>query len=283
MHVCLPTLTPCVSIGMINPMKTASPIRWLQRLFGSTDYHLSSQYIAACQWAERYDQSLTPEAAKLALQHAIARLDDRIRGSLALENKFLDLLKFDATALAALFAIQQLRPAVLSAWLLAAFVCLVVSMLLCLRGRQADPAPVRATARDVLEGIGQADCPEAWLACSIHITVEAMQVTSETAANRYDFATKCTAAADRASRSSSNPFLLPSLPQRIAPVAFNLIPGKQVVVPDFASRMQPSTLHRLGDHFDRQPQSTGRIGSQQPFPIFNHDACHVPFPSAQCR
>lgn len=165
------------------------------RLVSIADYTSSAAYLAASRWAADYDQQLSPDAAKLALQHALARLDDQLRCSVALESKLLELLKFDATATAALFAIQQLRSTPVSNWLIASFASLLASMVLCLLARKADKAAVRATVRSVLDGIGHVDVPETWLACSIHTTIEAMKATQDVVADRYDAATTLTVVA----------------------------------------------------------------------------------------
>jgi len=170
-------------------------LSYFRRLVCSTDYQSSAAFLSAARWAETYDQRLTADASKLALEHALARLDDSLRCSVGLETKLLELLKFDATVLAALFAIQQLSNAALSAWIVASFSCLLGSMVLCLLARKADKVAVRASVRSVLDGIGKVDAPATWLACSIHMTVEAMQATQEVVADRYDAATLFTVAA----------------------------------------------------------------------------------------
>lgn len=168
----------------------ATRLNKLLSLFRNTHWSASSRYHAAVDWSARFSHAgFTPEVARLTLEHARSRLDDRLRGNAILESRLLELLRFDATLLAGIFAFNRLAQLQLSICLVASFVCLLASMLICLRARMAMSGPVRASIRDVLDNIAQAESPETWLACSIHQTVEGMQVTSDLAADRYDAAT----------------------------------------------------------------------------------------------
>jgi hypothetical protein len=159
-------------------------------LIQSSDFERTERYKSAVTWSSASTAELEDQGkAELALQHAKARYEDRLRGNAILDDRLNELLKFDGTVLAALFAVAKLGQTIPSAWLSAAFGCLLLSMALCLRARCAADSPVSASIRSVVDGLANVDHPHTWLARSLHMTVEGMQVQGDVKADRLNVAT----------------------------------------------------------------------------------------------
>jgi hypothetical protein len=166
---------------------------FFDRLFRNPDPETSPAYIEASAWAGEFQPRYDPSIEDLILESARQRYDDQRQALAALDAKLSDLLRFDAAIAVGLFAVVRITATRPNPWLLASFAILVAAMSLCIFARRAFARPVRASVREILDGIHTADRPKSWLAASVHLVVVAIDDTATRAALRLNVASYLTA------------------------------------------------------------------------------------------
>jgi len=142
--------------------------------------------VPACQEQEAWVGSYRPPAearGEFALDHARRVYDEFLPRSDVLDGKAADLLR--AAGLLATLLIGFARYAEISVWSMVwSLVCFLLTMIVATIARTPMRRPAQASIRVVLESAHLTDNPTAWLAASLHRTVQQHRVVLDWKARR---------------------------------------------------------------------------------------------------
>lgn len=179
--------------------------RWekARYLFCNPDPDKSSRYIRAREWATDYPGLDRPAAhGQFVLDHAEARLKNRMDVLETTMTRMLDLLKLNSAFAVALFAVTLHRPENQepSAPLYVAFALYLAAVIFCLRGRAAPRHHARPSVPAIMDALAKGatprvESPKEYLALGLHQTIESAQLLGEIAALRLNAAIVLTIAA----------------------------------------------------------------------------------------
>ncbi len=130
-------------------------------------------------WVEQYSTVALPVPGAVVLRHAEARWAESELAWKSL-SEGADRLLRTAGLLATILVASVGGLDLPARWpIKLAFCCFLASILVVVWSRRPLDCPARARIRDVLEGIGEVESPEAWLSASLHSTVEGLRVVND--------------------------------------------------------------------------------------------------------